>query len=126
MTIRQNVSFQGSPETIYRALTSAAQFGEMTGAPAEISEDEGGAFSCFDGQITGRHIELRPNKRIVQAWRAGPWEESVYSIVRFEISESGTGSTVTLDHTAYPEGSSEHLKGGWHKMYWEPLKAFLD
>ena len=126
MRIRQTVSFQKSPEQIYKVLTSATEFGEMTGAPAEISEDEGGTFSCFGGQITGRHIELRPNKRIVQAWRAGPWEEGVYSIVKFDISESGTGSTVTLDHTAYPEGSSEHLEGGWHKMYWEPLKAFLD
>ena len=126
MRIRQTVSFQKSPEKIYKVLTSATEFGEMTGAPAEISEDEGGAFSCFGGQITGRHIELRPNKRIVQAWRAGPWEEGVYSIVKFDISESGTGSTVTLDHTAYPDGSSEHLEGGWHKMYWEPLKAFLD
>ena len=126
MRIRQTVSFQKSPEQIYKVLTSATEFGEMTGAPAEISEDEGGAFSCFGGQITGRHIELRPNKRIVQAWRAGPWEEGVYSIVKFDISESGTGSTVTLDHTAYPDGSSEHLEGGWHKMYWEPLKVFLD
>jgi activator of HSP90 ATPase len=126
MRIRQTVSFQKSPEKIYKVLTSATEVGEMTGAPAEISEDEGGAFSCFGGQITGRHIELRPNKRIVQAWRAGPWEEGVYSIVKFDISKSGTGSTVTLDHTAYPEGSSEHLEGGWHKMYWEPLKAFLD
>ena len=126
MTITQTVSFRKSPEKIYKVLTSATKFGEMTGAPADISEDEGGEFSCFGGQITGRHIELRPNKRIVQAWRVGAWEEGVYSIVKFDISESDDGSTVTLEHTAYPEESSEHLEGGWHKMYWEPLKAFLD
>jgi activator of HSP90 ATPase len=125
MTIRQTISFQCSPEKIYQVLTSETEFGEMTGAPAEISGDEGGAFSCFGGQVTGRHIELKPGNRIVQAWRVGPWEEGHYSIVKFDISESGTGSTVILEHTAYPEGSFEHLEGGWHKMYWEPLKAYL-
>lgn len=126
MTIRQTISIKNSPEKIYKVLTSTTEFSEMTGAPADISEDEGGAFSCFGGQITGRHIELRPNKRIVQAWRAGPWEEGIYSIVTFEIATTGTGSTVTLEHAAYPQESSEHLEGGWHKMYWEPLKAYLD
>lgn len=125
MTIKQTVTFTGSPEKIYAALTSAAEFGKVTGAPAEIAKDEGGAFSCFGGQITGRHIELKPNKRIVQAWRAGPWEEGIYSIVRFDISKSGASSIVNLVQTGYPDGATEHLEGGWHKMYWEPLKAFL-
>jgi len=126
MTIRQIVSFQKGPEKIYKVLTSATEFGEMTGAPADISGDEGGEFCCFGGQITGRHIELKPNERIVQAWRVKAWEEGVYSIMKFDISESDDGSTVTLEHTAYPEESFEHLEPGWHKMYWEPLKAFLD
>ena len=125
MRIRQTVTFKTSPEKIYTALTSATEFGKVTGAPAEIAMDEGGVFSCFGGQITGRHIELRPYKRIVQAWRAGPWDEGVYSIVRFDISNSGTSSTVEMEHTGFPEEAAEHLEAGWHKMYWEPLKAYL-
>lgn len=126
MAIKQKITFSNSPHKLYQALTSATEFSRVTDAPAEIAEDEGGAFSCFGGQITGRHIELIPNKRIVQAWRAGSWPDGVYSIVRFEISKSGTSTKVELEHTGYPEGTKEHLEGGWHKMYWDPLQAHLN
>ena len=126
MAIRQKVTIKASPDKIYNALMSATEFSEVTGAPAEIAVDEGGKFSCFGGQIVGRHIELCPNKRIVQAWRAGPWETGVYSIVKFEISKSGDSTTVSLEQSGFPEDAAEHLEGGWHKMYWEPLKAYLE
>ena len=126
MAIKQSVTINATPEEVYTALISAVEFGKFTGAPAEISNEEGGAFSCFGGQITGRHIELSPNKRIIQAWRAGPWPEGVYSIVKFDISKSGTSTVIDLEHTGYPDDGEEHLEGGWHKMYWEPLKAHFD
>ena len=127
MTISQSISIKASAAEIYKALTSAEQFAEFTGAPAEISEDEGGAFSCFDGQIVGRHIQLVENSVIVQAWRVSSmWPEGVYSIARFNIDEAGDQTIVELTHTGYPEEAAEHLEPGWHKMYWDPLKAFLE
>ena len=126
MVISQTVAIKASPDKIFSALTSANEFSEVTGAPAEISQDEGGAFTCFGGQITGRHIELRPNERIVQAWRVGAWPEGVYSIVTFDISESGASSEVSLRQSGFPKEAHEHLEGGWHKMYWEPLKRYLE
>ena len=102
MTIEQKVSIKASAAKVYTAITSAPEFSEVTGAPAEIAADEGGAFSCFGGQIVGRHIELIPNERIVQAWRVDMWPAGVYSLVRFDIEESGDESTLTLVHTGYP------------------------
>ena len=102
MAIKQTVSFNTSAEKLYEALTSAKIFSEVTAAPAEIAKDEGGAFSCFGGQITGRHIELVPSSRIVQAWRAGPWDESIYSIVKFDIRESDGSTTLDMEHSGFP------------------------
>jgi uncharacterized protein YndB with AHSA1/START domain len=127
MTIEQSVSIKASAAKVYEALTNADQFSEVTGAPAEISTDEGGSFLMFGGQINGRHIELIPGQRIVQAWRVtNMWPEGVYSVVRFDLNESGDTTTLTLTHTGYPEDAVEHLEAGWHKMYWEPLKASLE
>jgi activator of HSP90 ATPase len=124
--IRQEVVLEASPKRIYETLLDARQFSEFTGgAPAAIASEAGGAFSCFNGMITGRNVELIPNQRIVQAWRAGNWPEGVYSIVRFELNAQGSDTKLTLDHTAFPDGAAEHLDGGWHKMYWEPLKKYL-
>ena len=123
--IHQEIVFKASPERIYEALMNDQEHGAFTGAPAEISREAGGEFSCHGGQISGRNIELQPNKRIVQAWRAGNWGEGVYSVVKVEL-DGGDGETrLTLDHTGVPDGTSEHLDGGWHKMYWEPLEKYL-
>jgi len=125
-SIRQEIIIKASPKRVYDTLLDGGRFGEFTGgAPATIAADAGGAFSCFNGMITGRNIELIPNQRIVQAWRVGNWPEGVYSIVRFELSAQGPDTKLTLDHSAFPEGAGEHLEGGWHKMYWEPLKKYL-
>jgi len=126
VTISQSISFKASPAKVYEAIISAEQFGDVTGAAAEISSDEGGEFSCFGGQITGRHIELIPDERIVQAWRVKAWPEGVFSEVRFDLSASGDATTLELTQTGYPDDAAEHLEPGWHKMYWEPLKAYLE
>ena len=72
MTIEQTITIKSSPEKVYNAIMTASEFAEVTGAPADIAADEGGAFACFGGQVVGRHIELVPKQRIVQAWRVGP------------------------------------------------------
>ena len=126
MKIKQTITIKASAAKVYDALTKAEQFSEVTGAPAEISLDEGGAFLMFGGEINGRQLELVPGKRIVQAWRVtNMWDDGVYSIVRFELEELGGETTLTMTHTGYPEDAAEHLETGWHKMYWEPLKAHL-
>lgn len=61
MAIKQTVRIDASAEQIYQALISGEEFSKVTGAPATIAEDAGGVFSCFGGQVTGRHIELTPN-----------------------------------------------------------------
>jgi activator of HSP90 ATPase len=123
--IEQEVVFNAPPNRIYDTLLDSRPFSEFTGAPAEISRDPGGVFSCFGGMITGRNIELIPGQRIVQAWRVGNWPEGVYSIIKFELTAGGSGTRLNLRHAGYPEEGREHLESGWHKMYWEPLKKYL-
>jgi len=31
-----------------------------------------------------------------------------------------------VDNAGFPADAAEHLEPGWHKMYWEPLKAYLE
>jgi activator of HSP90 ATPase len=126
MPIHHEISINSNPQTIYEALTNARQFGEFTGAPAEIDPVSGGQFSCFGGMITGQTIEAIPGVRLVQAWRAGNWEAGIYSIVKFEFEQTkGAETKLIFDHSAYPEMHGDHLEQGWHDRYWEPLKAYL-
>jgi activator of HSP90 ATPase len=125
--IHQEIVFKTTPEHLYEVLMDAKQHSALSGgAPAEISRDVGGSWSAFGGEISGRNVELMPNRRIVQAWRSKNWAEGVYSIVRFEIKREGSETRLVLDHTGFPDGEREHLNGGWQKMYWEPLKRQLE
>lgn len=135
--IHQEPVFNASRKRVYEALTEAREFDkviQLSGVlqsmhlgskPAEISPDVGGAFTLFGGYITGRHVELAPNERIVQAWRAGAWHPGVYSIAKFELVEQGTGTRIVFDHTGFPNGAAEGLAAGWKAHYWEPLAKLL-
>jgi activator of HSP90 ATPase len=124
--IHQEVDFNASPDRIYRALTDAKTFAEFSGAGADLPTTPGGAISLFGGFVTGRIIELVPDQRVVQAWRGKTWEDGVYSIARFELKAQGSEkSRIVFDHTGFPEADREHLDQGWHRMYWEPLKAYF-
>jgi activator of HSP90 ATPase len=136
-SIHQEPVFKASRKRVYDALTDAKQFDKviqlsgvmqsmhLADKPAEISPEVGGAFTLFGGHITGRHVELLPNERIVQAWRAGNWSPGVYSIARFELVEQGSGTKIIFDHTGFPNGEAESLASGWKAHYWEPLEKLL-
>jgi activator of HSP90 ATPase len=120
-TIHQEVSFSASPSRVYQALVDLERFAEVTGAPASGESTEGGSFSAFGGHITGRHVELVPGKRVVQAWRAKTWPEGKYSLVHFELGAEGAGTKLVFEHTAFPEAQQEHLSNGWKAMYWDKI-----
>ena len=126
MKIHQEVKIDATPEAIFEVLTDSTKFKAMTGGKAtEISREPGGSISLFDGYVSGRHIELTPGKRVVQAWRGANWPEGVYSIVRFELTTDGDGAILTFDQIGHPVEHQPHLETGWGKMYWEPMQAHL-
>ncbi len=126
MSIHQEVVLPASPERVYAVLTTGAKFAEATGGrAAEIATNEGGTFSLFGGAIHGRHIELVPGTRVVQAWRVKMWEPGRYSLVSFALTAEGSGTKVVLEHSSFPAEQEEHLAAGWGANYWEPLTKYL-
>ena len=132
--IHQEISIAAPPAQVYATLTEPAQFTKMTTfsmvktAPsAQIGLTPGEPFSLFGGQIVGRLLELVPNRLIVEAWRDIGWPQGVYSVARFELKDDGGGrTTIVFDHTGFPAGRGQHLAEGWHKNYWEPMKALFE
>ena len=124
--IHHEVLIKAAAKKIYDALTDSKKFSEFSGgAPTDICNEAGGAFSMFGGMISGRNIELLPGQRLVQAWRAGNWPEGVYSIVKFELKAQGADTLLVFDHTGFPPENRDDLDGGWIKMYWDPIKKYL-
>jgi activator of HSP90 ATPase len=137
-SIHQEVTFKASRQRVYEALTSSSKFDALTrlsdglslvtapGARATaISHEVGGTFTLFGGYITGRHLEVVQDERLVQAWRAGSWKAGDYSIVKFVLSDEGNACRLVLDHRGFPEGQGKSLAYGWGVHYWEPLARLL-
>jgi activator of HSP90 ATPase len=137
-SIHQESVISASRKRVYAALTEARQFNEVTKiaaatdpaisvehAPTVISADVGGAFSLFGGIIVGRHLELVPDTRLVQAWRVTYWARGLYSIVRFDLVDKGAGTKIVFDHVGFPKGDAASLASGWKAHYWEPLAKYL-
>jgi uncharacterized protein YndB with AHSA1/START domain len=125
--IHQEVTIDADRARVYKALTDAEQFGELTGTgTVTLAAEAGEPFELFGGHITGRNVEVVPDRRLVQAWRAASWPDGVYSIVNFQLDDDGSSATnLVFDHTGFPESAYEELEPGWTKMYWEPLKRYL-
>lgn len=137
-SIHQEPVFRANPKRVYEALTDEKQFEKVTQlGPAmqsgmalgnkrtQIGREAGGPFTLFGGHIVGRHIELVPNERIVQAWRVVDWGPGIYSIVKFELTEQDAGTKIIFDHAGFPQGKGQHLADGWKANYWEPLEKYL-
>jgi activator of HSP90 ATPase len=120
-TIHHELKLSAPPSRVYELLVDGARFTALTGAPATGEGSEGAAFTAFGGHITGRHVELVPGKRVVQAWRAKTWPEGLYSIARFELAADGSGTKLVFDHTGFPEDMKEHLSQGWKANYWDKM-----
>src|SRR5262245_49745238 len=112
-SIHHEASIPAAPDRVYAALTDSQQFTAVTERPAEIGAGEGAAFSVFGGMIVGRHVELVPGERIVQAWRVKGWPPGAYTIVCFELQKEGSGTKLVIDHVGYPDSQQEHLRAGW-------------
>jgi len=125
-TIRQQVLLPAAPKKVYAALMEEKQHAAVTEGAAKISQKIGGAFSCYDGYVTGLNVELVPGKRIVQAWRARDWPKGTFSLVTFALAPAAGGKTkLTFTHHGVPASDYKDKCAGWRMYYWEPLKKFF-
>jgi activator of HSP90 ATPase len=125
-TIQQSEVFKVSPHAVYEALMDSAMHAAFTGSAALISREIGGKFSSYDGYITGKNLELVPDKKIVQAWRAVDWPEGHFSTVTFLFIPIPEGTQLDFTHTGIPEGEEAAFEEGWIDNYWEPMKEYLE
>jgi len=112
------------PEEIYKALTTETTIQLWTGDLVSIDPQEGGAFSMWDGAITGEFITLEPYKKIVQEWFFGEQEEK--SIVTLKFHEHKRGTSLEVQHTNIPDGDYDDIVDGWNDTYMASLLEFYE
>jgi activator of HSP90 ATPase len=78
----------------------------------------------WEGDISGRIIELVPDKKVVQEWYFGDSVEQ--SIVTINISPSGGESVIVVEHTNIPDDDFENIVEGWNEYYMGAIRRFYN
>jgi activator of HSP90 ATPase len=124
--IKQTINFKATPHEVYEALMDSKKHAAFTNGKASISRKIGGTISAYDNYIAGKNIELVPDKKIVQDWRAVDWREGYFSKVTFKFTAVSKGTRLDFTHANVPEGTEEEFTQGWIDNYWEPMKRYLE
>jgi activator of HSP90 ATPase len=115
-----------TPDQIFEAWLSSQGHSQMTGSPAEVKTEIGGAFNAWDGYIRGKTLEMEPHHRIVQAWRTSEFsEDSPDSRVEILLEEVSDGTKITLSHTDIPDGQGDSYRQGWDDFYFTPMRKYF-
>jgi uncharacterized protein YndB with AHSA1/START domain len=112
-TIRQIVTFKASPHVVYEALMDSRKHSRFTGDTASISRKIGGKLKAYGDYIEGVNLELVPDEKIVQSWRANDWPEGHYSRVTFSLKGLEKGTQLTFTQSDVPEEFYEEIGQGW-------------
>jgi len=124
--IRQSVTFKATPHAVYEALMDSRRHAAFTGEAAKISRKVGGPIMAYDGFITGRNLELVPDKKIVQEWHASEWDDGHLSKVTFKLAPVAGGTRLSFTHSHVPDKFVDSIRQGWIDSYWTPLKSYLN
>ncbi|XP_078440906.1 aha1 domain-containing protein [Wolffia australiana] len=130
-TITMTEKFYCRARNIFEILMDENRWKGFTQSNAKISKEIGGAFSLFDGSITGVNEDLKEEKLILQKWRFASWPDGVHSTVRMTFDEPETGVTIVkLIQTNVPledrYGNAtvvENTERGWRDLIFHKIRA---
>ena len=121
---KTRIKVKSEPEDAFAAFTNPFTIELWSGYPAVMSKEPGSEFSLWEGDITGRVLEVEEEKKIVQEWYFGEREEA--SIVTLKFFVQGSKVQIDLLHTNIPEEAYDDITAGWNDYYLGAVKAFLE
>lgn len=127
--IKQWAIFPCSPKTAYNAWLDSKTHGKMIKGSVKIDPKVGGNFSIWDESMTGKTLELHPEKyRIVQSWRYSydDWPEDKMSKIIIEfVPYKNNQCKMRFWQSGIPEKYADDIATGWKEYYWEPMKQYF-
>jgi uncharacterized protein YndB with AHSA1/START domain len=127
-TVKKEYFIAVPPRLVWEALTDATQLEAWGAGPNVLMElTEGGAFSLWDGDITGTNLDFEPEQRLVQQWNSAGYDYPTEVTIALEPShEEEDGTAITVTQTDVKEEDVEEFDRGWDEYYFGPLKEFCE
>jgi activator of HSP90 ATPase len=80
----------------------------------------GGKFTAWDGYISGKFLELKDGKQVVQEWKSTDFPEG-YPPSKLELTfnEVPKGTEIKMVHSNVPKEIADEADEGWTEFYWD-------
>ena len=127
-TIKKTIHIAAPIEQVWAALTDPKAISAWMGGPVKVTLRTGGKYAFFNGETTGKFVEIRKPNTLEYTWRQASWEKDWKdSAVRWELNAKGRSTYLRLVHGGFPnkEERDSHAEG-WDTYWLKPMKAWLD
>ncbi len=125
-SIRQVYIIAAPPKDVWRALTDPNEIRKWTGASALFPVEVGAKYALWNGEITGKIVEVDPNRRLVQTWKPQDWTIE-NSVVTFTLTPHGKfGTQVDLYHENVEGKDYSGTNESWDLYYLGAIKKMLE
>lgn len=125
-SLKLSLTLPVKAEKLYKAWLNSKEHSNFTGAEAKTSTKVNGKHSAWDGYISGKNLELKANKKIVQSWRTSEFpEDAPDSILELSFSEKSGKTKLDIYHHHLQKGDAKKYKQGWKDFYFTPMKGFF-
>ena len=126
-SLKLSITLPVKADKLYKAWLSSKEHAKFTGAEAKASTKVNGKFTAWDGYISGKNIELKPNKKIVQNWRTSEFaDDAPDSKLEITLEEKNGKTKLNLYHYNLQKGDAKKYKQGWKDFYFEPMKLHFN
>ena len=123
-TIQQTFEMNATAEEVFEALVNSEIIQIWSQDEAKMSDQVGGSFMLWGGQMFGTNLEVVKNKKLVQEWCYDQWDAP--SKVTFTIKTKGKKTVVELLHEDVPERSLKSITEGWNDYYLGAMQEMFE
>lgn len=124
-SLKASITLPVSADKLYKAWLSSKGHSSFTGGEATTSAKVNAKHTAWDGYITGKNIELKPGKKIVQSWRTSEFPDDAHdSILEITFEEKAGKTKMSLYHHGLQKGDAKKYKQGWKDHYFTPMKHY--
>ena len=120
------IQIKADAQDVFTALTNPFTIELWSGEKAVMSQEVGAEFSLWDGDISGKNLEVEENEKLVQQWYFGEDDENEASIVTIKLWVKNSQTSVELLHTNIPDEAYDNIVEGWNDAYLGAIKVLLE
>lgn len=113
--------FSASAEELYNVFLNPQMVSAWTRGPAQVEPKEGGQYSLFGGNITGKFLKLEPHNKISMTWRLRDWKPNHYAQLSYDFSQGSGETTLNVNWEGIPVGQEEIVQSNFQEYYIRPI-----